>query len=175
VNGTRLFILGALATDGPMHGHQIRRTAQEDRTELWTDVKAGSLYGALHRMAAEGVVEVVRTEQEGNMPPRTVYGITEQGWEELSQHRDEALRTVKFAPDPVDLALHYTQDMSDEDVKAVMTDRRDEIAERLTSWLQLQAQALPYLKGLEAITFEHTLFRLEAELAWHNRFLADLA
>lgn len=174
MNATRLFVLGALAKDGPMHGHQIRRAAQEDRTELWTDIKPGSLYGALHRMAADGVVEVVRTEQAGNMPPRTVYGITEAGWEELAGHRDEALRTVKFAPDPVDLALQYTQDMSEEDVRTVMTGRRDEIAEQLTTWLQLQAEALPYLKGLEAITFEHTLFRLEAELAWHNKFLADI-
>ncbi len=166
-------MLGALAKDGPMHGHQIRRQAQEDRTELWTDIKAGSLYGALHRMAADGVVEVVRTEQEGNMPPRTVYGITEAGWEELAQHRDEALRTVKFPPDPVDLALSYVDDMSAADVHAVMTARRDEIAERLAGWRTLHEEARPYLKGLEAITFEHTLFRLEAELAWHNKFLGE--
>lgn len=174
MNGTRLFILGALAKDGPMHGHQIRRAAQQDRTELWTDVKPGSLYGALHRMAADGVVEVVRTEQEGNMPPRTVYGITEQGWEELAQHRDEALRAIRLPPDPVDLALQYTRDMSNEDIATVMLRRRDEIAERLTGWLRLQAEALPYLTGLEPLIFEHTLFRLEAELAWHNKFLGEL-
>jgi DNA-binding PadR family transcriptional regulator len=166
-----LFILGALAKDGPMHGHQIRRAAQQDRTELWTDIKPGSLYGALHRMAADGVVEVVRTEQEGNMPPRTVYAITPQGWEELAEHRDEALRAVRFPPDPLDLALQYTQDLSHDEVRALMTARRDEIAERLQGWEELQAQALPYLTGFEPLTFEHTMFRLAAELAWHNKFL----
>ena len=49
---TRLFILGALSRLGPMHGHQIRREAQISRTESWSNVKPGSLYGALQRMEA---------------------------------------------------------------------------------------------------------------------------
>jgi DNA-binding PadR family transcriptional regulator len=169
-----LFILGRLAKDGPMHGHQIRRAAQVDHTELWTDVKPGSLYGALHRMAADGVVEVVRTEQEGNMPPRTVYAITAEGREELAEHRDAALREIRLQPDPVDLALQYLQDLSAAEVRTAMTARRDEIANKLQSWRALHAEALPHLTGLEPITFEHTLFRLEAELAWHTRFLDRL-
>lgn len=157
-----------------MHGHQIRRAAQEDRTERWTDIKPGSLYGALHRMAADGVVEVVRTEQEGNMPQRTVYAITSEGWEELTELRDEAMETVRFPPDPVDLALQYTQDLSTEEVRRLMTVRRDDIAERLRGWRELHQQASPYLKGYEPLTFEHTLFRLEAELAWHDKFLENM-
>lgn len=70
MNDTRLFVLGAL-TQGPMHGHQIRRQAQLDRTELWTDVKPGSLYGALHRLVGEGAIEVVRTEQSGGPARRS--------------------------------------------------------------------------------------------------------
>ncbi len=55
VNPTRLFILGALARRGPMYGHQLRRDARLDRTEMWSDVRPGSLYGALHRLAAEAL------------------------------------------------------------------------------------------------------------------------
>jgi len=53
MNPTRLFVLGALAKHGPMYGHQIRRDARMDRADLWSDVRPGSLYGALHRLAAE--------------------------------------------------------------------------------------------------------------------------
>ena len=83
MNPTRLFVLGALARHGPMYGHQIRRGARVDRAELWSDVRPGSLYGALHRMAAEGLIEAVRTEQVGNLPARTVYAITSEGRREL--------------------------------------------------------------------------------------------
>src|SRR5215469_2379693 len=117
MNSTRLFVLGALARGGAMYGHQIRRAAQLDRTELWTDIKQGSLYGALHRMAAEGVIEVVRTEQAGNMPARTVYAITPTGREELVALRDEALRQTRLRPDPVDLALQNAQDMPEQELR----------------------------------------------------------
>ena len=65
MNPTRLFVLGALAKRGPMYGHQLRRGARLDRADLWSDVRPGSLYGALHRLAAEGLIEALRTEQAG--------------------------------------------------------------------------------------------------------------
>jgi DNA-binding PadR family transcriptional regulator len=84
VNPTRLFVLGALARHGAMYGHQIRRDARMDRADLWSDVRPGSLYGALHRLAAEGLIEAVRTEQSGNLPARTVYAITPEGQRETA-------------------------------------------------------------------------------------------
>ncbi|HEX8929743.1 MAG TPA: PadR family transcriptional regulator [Actinomycetota bacterium] len=174
MNSTRLFVLGSLAKGGPMHGHQIRRQAQVDRTELWTDIKPGSLYGALHRMEAEGVIEAVRTEREGNLPARTVYAITEEGIHELYAHRDEALRDTRLAPDPVDLALQYTQALAEEELLAAVQARRQALDSQLTSWLQLQEVARPYLTGLEPITFDHTLTRLRAELEWHDWLLEEL-
>src|SRR4051794_39065488 len=112
MNSTRLFALSALARGGQMHGYQIRRAAQLDRTELWTDVKPGSLYNVLRRLADEGRVEVVRTEKADNPPKRTVYTTTADGRRELVKQRDRAVREVGLLPDPVDLALQYTPDLS---------------------------------------------------------------
>jgi DNA-binding PadR family transcriptional regulator len=174
MNQTRLFVLGALHRGGPMHGHQIRREAQVDRTELWADVKTGSLYGSLHRLATEGVIEVVRTEQDGNLPARTVYGITADGRRELAAQRDEALRNTRLRPDPVDLALQNTGDLAEEELRVVIEDRRQALAAQLTAWEHQWEAAKPYLKGLEPMTFEHTLLRLRAELAWHDKLLTQL-
>jgi DNA-binding PadR family transcriptional regulator len=174
VNGTRLFALSALARGGPMHGYQIRRAAKLDRTELWTEVKPGSLYGALHRMAGEGLVEVVRTEREGNPPERTVYAITTAGRQELIAQRDAALREVRLRPDPVDLALQYTSDLANEELAAVIAARRQAIAAQLAMLEQELQKAGPHLVGLEPMTFHHSLARLRAELAWHDQLLEQL-
>src|SRR4051794_22606864 len=107
MSSVRLYILGTLDRVGPMHGHQIRREAQTNRAELWTDVKVGSLYSALGRMAAEGIIEAVRTEKAGNLPDRTIYAIAESGRQELDALRAATLRDVRLKPDPVDLALQY--------------------------------------------------------------------
>src|SRR3954463_7472101 len=111
MSSVRLYILGALAELGPMHGHQIRREAQTNRTELWTDIKVGSLYRALGRRAEEGTIEAVRTERAGNMPARTIYAITDMGRQELDVLRDDVLREVRLRPDPVDLALQYSAEL----------------------------------------------------------------
>lgn len=172
MNDTRLFVLGALMSS-PMHGHEIRRQAQLDRTELWTDVKPGSLYGQLHRLAAEGAIEAVRTEQSGG-PARTVYALTDAGWQEFIACRDQALREVRLRPDPLDLALHHSTDMAEDELAALIADRRATLATQLAEWLHQRARASPYLKGLEPMTFEHTLARLQAEIDWHDRLLEQL-
>ena len=172
MNSTRLFVLGELAR-GPKHGHQIRREAQLNRTELWADVKPGSLYGALHRLVGEGAIEVVRTEQSGG-PARTVYALTEEGRLELAAQRDQALRATTLPPDPVDLALQYTGDLDEETLRAVISDRRAALAAQLTAWQHEYERAQPYLHGLESMTFAHTERRLRAELDWHEELLARL-
>jgi DNA-binding PadR family transcriptional regulator len=174
VNSTRLFALSALARGGPMHGYQIRRAAKVDRTELWTDVKPGSLYGALHRMAVEGLVEVVRTEREGNPPERTVYAITRAGRDELVAQRDAALRDVRLRPDPVDLALQYTPDLAEEELASAISVRRQVLAAQLAVLEHELQTAAPHLVGLESMTFEHSLVRLRAELSWHDALLEQL-
>lgn len=174
VSSVRLFILGALAATGPMHGHQIRREAQTNRTELWTDIKVGSLYGALNRMADEGIIEAVRTERAGNLPARTVYAITDTGRQELHVLRDETLREVRLRPDPVDLALQYSTDLGPDAVVTAFTNRKAALQAELDAWQLLYAQAKPHLRGTEPLSFEHHLIRLEAEITWHDRVIAEL-
>jgi DNA-binding PadR family transcriptional regulator len=157
-----------------MHGHQIRRDAQTDRTEMWTDVKVGSLYAALGRMAAEGVIEALRTERAGNLPARTVYAITEPGRQELSAQRAATLRDTYLRPDPVDLALAYSDGMSAKELLDAMSDRRAAIAAELQSTRNLLELATPYLTGIEPLGFQHRLIRLEGELAWHDLVLGEL-
>ena len=172
MRSARLFVLGQLSR-GEMHGHQIRVEAQLDRTELWADVKPGSLYGALHRLVADGAIEEVRTEQAGG-PARTVYAITAAGRRELVAHRDQALRRTALPPDPVDLALQYTSDLAQEDLHALIADRRAALAAELASWEHEWERVAPALRGLESMTFAHTACRLRAELDWHDQLLEQL-
>ncbi|MFG2844586.1 PadR family transcriptional regulator [Kitasatospora sp. NPDC048296] len=171
---SRLFALSALARGGPMHGYQIRQAAQLDRTELWTDVKPGSLYSVLHRMAGDGLVEVVRSEKVGNPPERTVYAITERGRQELAALRDAALRRVRLLPDLVDLALQYTSDLSGAELVEAVAARREAVAGQITLFEAEFEAAKPDLTGLEPWIFEHCLARLRADLAWHDDLLNSL-
>lgn len=171
----RLFVLGALVRHGPMHGHQIKRMAEFDHVDQWTNIRPGSLYGALHRMEAEGLVRMVRTEREGGRPPRTVYEITEGGKHEFEIHRLKALRATELAFDPIDLALSNVDGMDERAVRNAVSDRAAAIALRLQEMEHLREEASPYLSSLEVFIFEHSLRRLRVEVEWHGDLLAALS
>jgi DNA-binding PadR family transcriptional regulator len=175
MRASRLFILGMLARQGEMHGHQIRRAAQIDRTELWADIKPGALYGALHRMAAEGVIVPVRTEQEGNRPARTVYAITDEGREEFASYRDEVFRDARLRPDPFDLALQQAAGaLSASDLRTMVEGRLHAFASQHATFERLWNEAASFLTAAERLSFQHTMRRLALEIDWHRAILDQL-
>ncbi|GGK67943.1 PadR family transcriptional regulator [Planomonospora parontospora subsp. parontospora] len=85
------FILASLL-DGPLHGHGIiKRTLSlsEERVRL----PVGTLYGALDRLAAGGLITVDREETVDGRP-RRYFRLTEQGTNLVSA---EALRMQQAA------------------------------------------------------------------------------
>src|SRR5581483_6667615 len=166
MNPTRLFVLGALARHGPMYGHQIRRNARMGRADLWSDVRPGSLYGALHRLAAEGLIQPVRTEQSGNLPARTVYAITAEGQRELRTLRAEALTEVGLRPDPVDLALVMS---------GYLEDRIRALRSQSAAYAHHGERVWPDQTVADDLVAEHARLRIEAELAWHQLLLDQAA
>jgi DNA-binding PadR family transcriptional regulator len=171
MNPTRLFVLGALARRGPMYGHQLRRHARIDRADLWSDVRPGSLYGALHRLAAEALIEPVRTEQDGGLPARTVYAITAEGQRELEALRSEALREAGLRPDPVDLALTMSGDLDEDTLRACVTARIQALSAQSAQFDHHSDRAWPDQTVADDLVVEHARLRMEAELAWHQLVL----
>lgn len=174
-NPVRLLILGLLAS-GPMHGHQIRRTAEQTDIEQWGGVKVGALYGMLHRLEAEGLVEPLRAEQEGRRPQRTVYAITEDGWKELAIHRDRALTQPDLHSTTVEIALNWAAGLDYDALRERLSLRRSAVARALKDLaasreLHLQEGHLP----VSSIAgYRRTELHLEAELVWHDELEAML-
>jgi DNA-binding PadR family transcriptional regulator len=174
VSAIRLFVLGTLATAGPLHGHQIRQQAQTDRTEVWADVQPGSLYGALKRLAAEGLIHEVRTERQGNRPERTVYEITDQGRGALAALRDDALERIASSNDPFDLALALSRDLPEEYLERIVTARVAALRSRESSLRLRVDKADPYVNEAERMVLLHLVERAAAEVRWHEDLLARM-
>lgn len=171
MNPTRLFVLGALARHGPMYGHQIRRDARMDRADLWSEVRPGSLYSALHRLAAEKLIEPVRTEQSGNLPSRTVYAITAEGHRELRALRAEALQETGLRPDPVDLALVMSGDLDADVLRGYIEDRIRALGSQAAQYAHHGERTWPDQTVADDLVLEHARLRIDAELAWHQMVL----
>lgn len=174
VSAIRLFILGTLAASGPLHGHQIRHQAQADRTDKYTDIQVGSVYGALKRMAREGLVREVRTERVGNRPERTVYEITPGGRQALSAIRDGILHKISLPHDPFDLALKEARDMAEEDLAQIVAGRLAALRAEELSLRHQTERADPYLNEAERMLTRHIIDRTATEVRWHEELLSRM-
>ena len=79
------FVLAALL-DGPLHGYAISARARE-LSDGSVRLTAGTLYGALERMAAQGLVQIDREETvDGRL--RRYYRLSDQGRQAVTREAD---------------------------------------------------------------------------------------
>jgi DNA-binding PadR family transcriptional regulator len=174
MSSIRLYILGALVNEGEMHGHQLRQLADKEYVTHWTDISVGALYGALKRLAHEGLIEEARTEREGGYPERQIWRITTTGRVALDRLREEGLGEVVFRPDPFDLAMsRLDRDRLDE-FPAVLELRLQRLRAMLAHERVKVEQIAQNLSVSEAFVVRHRDARLEAEIAWHESLLERL-
>jgi len=174
VSSIRLYILDALARRGDMHGHQLRLLAEEEHVHLWTDVSVGALYGALKRLAAEGLLADVRLEREGSYPERQVYAITPAGRNALADLHRQGLEQVSFRTDPFDLALSRPDPERLDELPAALDARLTTLQQLLHDIERQNDRARPYLSLGETHALLHRQHRLRAEIEWHQSLVAAL-
>lgn len=174
MSSIRLFILGSLAERGPMHGHQLRLLAEQEHVHLWTDISVGAVYGAMKRLAAEGLIDVVRVEREGNYPERQVYEVSPTGRQALSALRLEGLRTIVIKPDPFDLAMTRLDPDRLGELPRMIDARVLALRAMLADAEAVTASALPYLTASERFVMRHKADRIRAEIAWHDHLVTVL-
>lgn len=151
-----------------MHGHQLRLLAEKEHVQEWTDISVGALYGALKRMATEGLIEEVRAEREGGYPERQVYAITDVGRISLGVTKRNALREIVVRTDPFDLAMSR--------LDRSKLGELDELLSARISLLKAMAKDAEahlvsisrYLTYTEHLVMQHKVERLKADGRWHE-------
>ncbi|MBZ9712819.1 PadR family transcriptional regulator [Deinococcus multiflagellatus] len=88
LRGNLDLILLTLLEPQPLYGFAIIQAARE-RTQGYFDFKEGSLYPALHRLEAEGLLAAQPGEVGRNGKPRKYYAVTDQGRQVLQAKRQE--------------------------------------------------------------------------------------
>ena len=153
-----------------MHGHRLRLEAERNHVPLWTDISVGAVYGAMSRLASDGLLREAGQEQKGNRPTRQLYRITEKGRQALDAPRKAGLSEVWFKYDPFDLALTRTDGELLDTLPSVLAERLDKLRALLAEAKRVNEGARPHVGLAKQWALRHTEYRLEAEVA----YLADL-
>jgi DNA-binding PadR family transcriptional regulator len=171
-------VLATLARHGPRHGHEIRRLAEVTNVGEWGGVSVGALYRELRTMEGEGLVDPVRTEQVGRRPARTVYAITREGWLEFAMLRERAVRSVRWGPDELGVALTFAGPGPDRDELISWLDARRKYMAAGAAMLEeerLRLTAKGYLDPFAATVMYRSQLHAETEVRWHEEFAKTLA
>ncbi len=120
MSATRLLVLGAIRIMQPVHGYRIRRELLSWRIEEITNVKPGSIYGAIRTLEKDGAIAVHEPDGSDGRPDRTSYAITGEGEKEFQLLLRESWWAVRLPAEPLVPALCLLPFMSrDELVRAL--------------------------------------------------------
>jgi DNA-binding PadR family transcriptional regulator len=170
MSSIRLFVLSSFDEFGPMHGHLLRNLAEKMKVPLWTDISVGAVYGAMKRLAAEGLLREAGREREGNRPTRQLYEITDEGRRVLAELRRAGLSEVWFKPDPFDLALTRMDAKTQKALPQIVAKRLEAVKAKLAEGRRVFADIPAQVGPTKQWALRHGLYRLEAEV----RYLTDL-
>lgn len=101
MSATRLLVLGAIRILQPVHGYHVRSELLSWRLEDITNVKPGSIYGAMRTLEKDGAIAVHARESDDGRPDRTSYVLTGEGEKEFQQLLREAWWTVRPPAEPL--------------------------------------------------------------------------
>lgn len=173
VSSIRLFILDGFERHGPMHGYELKGILERERIDQWTDISISAIYGALRRVAADGLLAAEQVEREGNRPPRQVFAITDMGRQALAELRRTEMATVVVNADPFDLALTRGDPALLDELPATLGGRLARLRQLLSERQAFGDRAAPHISLVKAHALRHREFLLRAEIAWHEQLLDD--
>jgi DNA-binding PadR family transcriptional regulator len=118
----RYLILGLLM-ESPMSGYDIKKRVQSALGAA-TQASYGTLYPMLHKLLAEGAVEVQEIEQQ-RRPSKKIYRITEWGKHEVYAWLKQPAAADQIRREFL-LKLYLARHLPPRDMLAIVTARREE-------------------------------------------------
>jgi DNA-binding PadR family transcriptional regulator len=167
-------VLLSLLAEEPMHPYRMHEMIKERGKDRIANVaQRNSVYQTIDRLLRAELITVLQTARDERRPERTVYEITDAGWDALRTWTADMLATPAREFPEFPAALASVMVLTPEDVTAGLAKR----AADLTTALAADRAALtsvPDLPRLFLLDEEYSIAVREAELTWVEAVLAAL-
>jgi DNA-binding PadR family transcriptional regulator len=170
----RLVILGLLQRRD-LHGYELKQIIEGQMGD-WTSIAFGSIYFALKKLAAEGLIEQVALERDGNRPSRAVYSLTEAGRAEFHQLLRSIWRKPERHHHQIDIALYFYYALPSDEIEGHIA-QRIEVTRNVLEHVDRHREQILSDKRVPKMAkalFDHSSLHLEAELRWLSDLQAKL-
>jgi DNA-binding PadR family transcriptional regulator len=162
-------ILGLLA-ECPMHGYQIHQQIKEREMDYWAKIKLPSIYSTLTRLEEQGLITSGK-EKVGNTPERTVYALTPEGREKLSELVQFFLREEERPEWQFGLGVAFICGAPREKVLEVLQLRQQSIEKRLALLTQEAIEHKEKIPFNWHMLIENAQKHMQLELDWLHELI----
>ncbi|WP_425859933.1 PadR family transcriptional regulator [Arthrobacter sp. TWP1-1] len=165
-----------LLVERPMHPYEMYQVLMQRHEDRIVKVRPGTLYHAVGRLAADGLVEPLGTERDGNRPERTTYAILPAGRDALKSRVEDLLSTPVNEYPCFPQALDAANNLPAAAVIGLMEQRLDHLQAQVTALETGVAQAAA--NGVEPrllIDADYQQTLLNAEIKWVGQLCSDIA
>jgi DNA-binding PadR family transcriptional regulator len=167
-------VLLSLLAEEPMHPYRMREVIKERGKDRVANVaQRNSVYQTIDRLLRAELIAVRETARDERRPERTVYEITDAGWDALRTWTAEILESPAREFPEFPAALATVMVLSPEDVTARLAKRVAELTTSLAADREA-LRAVPELPRLFLLDEEYSIAVREAELRWIEGVLAAL-
>jgi DNA-binding PadR family transcriptional regulator len=161
---------------GPLHAYGLHKVLEQTGKARIVNFKTrASVYQALERLAADGLVAPASASSTTRYPDRTEYAITDQGREAATEWLRELLRSTG-SPAGFTVALSAMFVLAPDDARRQLEARREHLAAELAETEQaISGPDVP--KGLPRLFLLDEDYRraaLTTELAWTEQLITEL-
>lgn len=167
-------VLLALLAEEPMHPYRMQQVIkQRGKDKIANVAQRNSVYQTIDRLLRTGLIAVRETARDERRPERTVYEITEAGWDTMRAWTSEMLGSPAREFPEFPAALASLMVLPPEEVLRQLETRATELEAALARD-RADAGLVPGLPRLFLLDDEYSYAVREAELRWVESVLDAL-
>ena len=168
-----LTVLGMLG-GGPLHPYAIQSRMKAWGKDRVVDVsQRATLYKAIERLRAAGLIAVTKTERDQRFPERTLYALTEEGLRVGREWLTEMLATPRNEFPEFPAALSFVFGLTADEAAAALDRRARLLRESIAAFdLELHDESGP--PRLFLLETEYVRAVTAAELEWVEKVVDDI-
>ncbi|HEX3778974.1 MAG TPA: PadR family transcriptional regulator [Pseudonocardiaceae bacterium] len=175
MSATRLLVLGVVRGYGQAHGYQVRRELLSWGADHWANVAPGSIYHALKKLAKDGLLAEVASEEGDAGPDRLVYALTHDGETEFVQLLTKALSSTDPGNESIFAATTFLTTLTRAHVIGLLGYRLSQVRASLDDARRSVAGNADMGKPAHVRElFRHWEYAAEAEARWAEQLIERL-
>lgn len=164
----------ALLREAPMHPYEMQRLLRLRHKDEILVLKRGSLYHAIGRLLAQGLIAVKATGRDGKRPERTTYQITPSGLNTFVGTLRKIVAAPRHESSEFMAATSFLIHLNPEEAATHLEQRAQNLNAEVRNRAAGLAAASPEVLRINLIESEYLLAMLKAELAWVERIKKEI-